>query len=107
MLENLYKYIIYYLIVLCIFSFLGMKFAKKHKEAQEGKQLRLKKLYKNCPCRKSADSGILSVICIYSAAGAFMLAFINIGFVFNYSKDILLMIVLSIFCFFFGWILKK
>ncbi len=107
MLENLYKVILYYLMALSFFSILGMKFSKKHKEVQEGKKLRLKKLYKHCPCRKSVDNGLLSSILIYSASASFMLGFLNIGFVHNYSNDIIMMIVLSIFCFILAWILKK
>lgn len=107
MLDSFYVFINYFLIFLCLLSILGLNFAKKHKDAEQGKSVRFKKLYKHCPCRKAVDSGFLSVVCTYSGVGAFMLSVLNMGFIANYEKNIIIMFFLSLFTVAFAFILKK
>lgn len=91
--------LIYYFAFLIIFGLLGLKFQKKAKT-------NTKKFYRLCPCKKMAENGSLSMICMYSAMGGFLYSATSLSFIgfSNLSLDALF--VLSLLCAYVGWRLK-
>ena len=103
----------YYLAFLSFITLLGAKFAQKHNELNAiqpnapQKKSALKGLYKHCPCRTAVENGTMSSICIYSSVAGFMLSLTNIALMGNYATQNFIVLVLSIFCAWLGWVLKK
>ncbi|APA81077.1 Small hydrophobic protein [Campylobacter jejuni subsp. jejuni D42a] len=60
--------LLYAFIFLNLFALFGLFLGNKKKN-----QFNDKKFYKICPCKKMAENGSLSTICIYSAVGGFFL----------------------------------
>lgn len=71
------------------------------------KKSAFKGLYKHCPCRKAVENGLMSSICVYSSVVGFMLSLTNIALMGNYATQNFIVLVLSIFCAWLGWVLKK
>ncbi|NDJ27904.1 hypothetical protein DMB95_07385 [Campylobacter sp. MIT 12-8780] len=107
--DSLFEFLLYYLSFLALVSLIGMKFAKKHEQLEQNPSQKssLKKLYKNCPCRKAVQNGVMSSACIYSAAAGFMLSLTNIALISNYTLRNFIVLALSLLCFYLGWVLKK
>lgn len=59
--------LLYAFIFLNLFALFGLFLGNKKKN-----QFNDKKFYKICPCKKMAENGSLSTICIYSAVGGFL-----------------------------------
>ncbi len=93
--------LLWYFIFINIFSFLGLFLGQKKKN-----QFDNKKFYKICPCKKMAENGSLSTICIYSAVGGFFYSVLSIGFI-GFGNLILdLIFLLTLLSAFLGWKLK-
>ncbi|KAA6224971.1 MULTISPECIES: hypothetical protein [unclassified Campylobacter] len=91
--------ILYFLIFIICFSLLGFFFSRKPKE---------KPTFYNriCPCRKMADDGSLSKICIYIGAATFLYSTTYISLAKFINPYINLIFLLSFICVFIGWKLK-
>lgn len=115
--DSLFDFLALYLGILLVIALVGMFFAKKHKDlnaefnensAQKfSKKSAFKGLYKHCPCRKAVENGLMSSICVYSSVAGFMLSLTNIALMGNYATQNFIVLVLSIFCAWLGWVLKK
>ncbi|MBM0637078.1 hypothetical protein LNU06_02820 [Campylobacter sp. VicNov18] len=90
-----------FFIFLNAFAILGLFFKSKQKN-----QFNEKKFYKICPCKKMAENGILSTICIYSAVGGFTYSVLSIGLIGFVNWDINLIFLMGILSAFLGWKLK-
>ncbi|MDO4673976.1 hypothetical protein [Campylobacter sp.] len=83
-----------------LFALLGLKFQKKAAKSTA-------KIYRHCPCKKMADNGSLSTLCMYAAMGGFLysgyaLSFVGLG---DWVLDGLFLLVLV--CGYLGWNLKR
>lgn len=97
---NLDLFLLGFFGLLDMFALLGLKFQKKSKSSPV-------KFYRHCPCKKMADNGSLSTICMYAAMGGFLysgyaLSFVGVG---NLVLDVLFLLVLL--CGYLGWSLKS
>lgn len=92
--------LIYYFAFLIIFGLLGLKFQKKA-------QTNDKKFYRLCPCKKMAENGSLSMICMYSAMGGFLYSATSLSFIGFVNLELNALFVLSLLCAYVGWRLKK
>ena len=96
---NLDTFLIYYFAFLIIFGLLGLKFQKKS-------QFNDKKFYRLCPCKKMAENGSLSMICMYSAMGGFLYSATSLSFIGFVNLELNALFVLSLLCAYVGWRLK-
>lgn len=108
--DKLFTFLVYYFAFLLLIALIGMKFAKKHQELSaphSNKKSAFKGLYKHCPCRRAVENGTMSVICIYSGVGGFMLSLSNIALMSNHNTANFIVLTLSTICAYMGWVLKK
>ncbi|MBS4234747.1 hypothetical protein [Campylobacter vulpis] len=91
--------LIYYFAFLIIFGLLGLEFQKKAKTND-------KKFYRLCPCKKMAENGSLSMICMYSAMGGFLYSATSLSFIGFSNLKLDALFVLSLLCAYVGWRLK-
>ncbi|MBZ7928037.1 hypothetical protein [Campylobacter molothri] len=99
--DDLDLFLVYLFIFLNIFALLGLFFRKGKKN-----QFNEKKFSRICPCKKMAENGSLSTICIYCAVGGLFYSVLSIGFIGfqNWALDLIL--ALSLLIAFLGWKLK-
>ena len=100
---SLNEFLFYYFIFINAFSFLGLILRKKGEETPSFNE---KKFYKICPCKRMAESGTLSLICMYSAMGGFLYSSSSISLIGFMELYLNLILVLSLLCAFLGWKLK-
>lgn len=98
---DLDRILLYAFIFLNLFAFLGLFLGNKNK-----KQFNEKKFYKFCPCKKMAENGSLSTICIYSAVGGFFYSVLSIGFIGFGNLTLNFIFLLTLLSAFLGWKLK-
>ncbi len=91
------------MIFLNAFSFLGLMLRKK---SGKNPSLNEKKIYRICPCKKMAESGSLSLICMYSAMGGFLYSTSSISLVGFGELYFNLILAFSLLCAILGWKLK-
>ena len=94
------KILIYFFILLNLFTILGLFFTKKESKFND------KKFYKFCPCHKLAQNGILSNICAYSAMGGFLYSGLSMSFI-GFTLQLILIFFLSLFSAYLSWSLKS
>lgn len=94
---NLDSLLLYIFIFLNCFALLGLKLKNKTK----------KKVYKICPCKKMAENGTLSTLCMYSAMGGFLYSTTSISFIGFKNLELNLIFLFSLSCAYLGWRLKE
>ncbi|TKX30032.1 hypothetical protein CQA69_06665 [Campylobacter estrildidarum] len=94
-------FLVYFFIFLNIFALLGLLFGNNKKN-----QFNEKKFYRICPCKRMAENGSLSTICMYCAIGGFFYSMLSIGLIGfgNWALNVILILTLS--SAFLGWKLK-
>ncbi|EFO6221945.1 hypothetical protein HNH42_001636 [Campylobacter jejuni] len=93
--------LLYAFIFLNLFALFGLFLGNKKKN-----QFNDKKFYKICPCKKMAENGSLSTICIYSAVGGFFYSVLSIGFAGFGNWTLNFIFLLALLSVFLGWKLK-
>ncbi|TKX32462.1 hypothetical protein [Campylobacter aviculae] len=99
--DSLDLFLVYFFIFLNIFALLGLFFGTNKKN-----QFNEKKFYKICPCKRMAENGSLSTICMYSAVGGFFYSVLSIGLIGFGNLALDLIFILTLTTAFLGWKLK-
>ncbi|MCX2683589.1 hypothetical protein OQH60_06895 [Campylobacter sp. MIT 21-1685] len=94
---NFDQLLLYFFLFLNIFSLIGLKFRKKT----------TKSFTKLCPCKKMAENGSLSTICMYAAMGGFLYSATSLSLIGFQNLSLNCIFVLSLLCAFIGWKLKE
>lgn len=97
---NLDQILLYAFIFLDLFALLGL-FLEKKKQINDNK-----KIYKICPCKKMAENGTLSTVCIYCAVGGFFYSVLSIGLIGLGNLALDFIFLLTLLSAFLGWKLK-
>lgn len=97
---NLDQILLYAFIFLDLFALLGL-FLEKKKQISDNK-----KIYKICPCKKMAENGTLSTVCIYCAVGGFFYSVLSIGLIGLGNLALDFIFLLTLLSAFLGWKLK-
>ena len=97
---NLDQILLYAFILLDLFALLGL-FLEKKKQISDNK-----KIYKICPCKKMAENGTLSTVCIYCAVGGFFYSVLSIGLIGLGNLALDFIFLLTLLSAFLGWKLK-
>ena len=93
--------LLYTFIFLNLFALFGLFLGNKKKN-----QFNDKKFYKICPCKKMAENGSLSTICIYSAVGGFFYSVLSIGYIGFGDLFLNLIFLFTLLSAYMGWKLK-
>lgn len=99
--KELDQILLYCLIFLNIFALLGLFLRNKNKN-----QFNNKKFHKICPCKKMAENGSLSTICIYTAVCGFFYSVLSIGLIGFGNLTLNLIFLITLLLAFLGWELK-
>lgn len=83
-----------------LFAFLGLKLQKKSTSSKT-------QFYRHCPCKKMADDGSLSTICMYAAVGGFLYSAYSLSFVGFIDLRLDALFLLVLLCAYLGWCLKS
>lgn len=97
---NLDQILLYAFIFLDLFALLGL-FLEKKKQISDNK-----KIYKICPCKKMAENGTLSTVCIYCAVGGFFYSVLSIGLIGLGNLALDFIFLLTLLSALLGWKLK-